>query len=74
MYHCSMAIRGGSGGTQEFAAAEREDRERALANAEAIVGFAGASGTQEMRALLERWVADDMTIDEVVAEYSRRFE
>ena len=50
MFKCSMAIRRGSGGKQELTAAEREDRERALANAEAIIGFAGASGTPEMQA------------------------
>jgi hypothetical protein len=55
-----------------LAAAEIERRREAVAKADAIVAFAGGSGSPMMRALLSRFSDGELTMDEVRAEYLRR--
>jgi len=49
-------------------------RREAVDNARAIVAFAGGSLSEEMEALHQRFVAGELTGDEVVAQYIRQLD
>ena len=53
--------------------ATQAQRRQATADAVAIARIAGGEITPEMAALNERWIAGELTTDEVIAELARLY-